>query len=74
MTSVMVFYGRQEPVVLNNVGDVACQLEPLFGRAAKIIFCLGIFAGALSSFLVNAIIGGTVFSDSLGKGCRLESI
>jgi len=74
MTSVMVFYGRQEPVVLNNVGDVARQLEPLFGRASKIIFCLGIFSGALSSFLVNAIIGGTVLSDSLGKGCRLDSI
>lgn len=74
MTSVMVFYGRQEPVVLNNVGDVARQLEPLFGRGAKICFCLGIFAGALSSFLVNAIIGGTVLADSLGKGCRLDSI
>jgi len=28
---------------------------------------------AISSFLVNAMIGGTVMSDSLGKGCRLSS-
>jgi len=71
MTATRVFYGRPEPVVLGNVGEVAVQLQPLFGPWAKVIFCLGIFAGAFSSFLVNALIGGTVFSDSLGKGSRL---
>lgn len=72
LTSWRVFYGNPEPVTLSSVGDVARQLEPLFGPAAKIIFCLGILAGALSSFLVNALIGGTVMSDSLGKGAKLE--
>jgi len=43
----------------------------LFGSWAKVVFCLGIFAGAFSSFLVNALVGGTVLSDSLGKGSRL---
>ncbi|MGY8689945.1 MAG: NRAMP family divalent metal transporter, partial [Verrucomicrobiales bacterium] len=57
MTATRVFYGRPEPIVLSNVGDVARQLQPLFGSWAKIVFCLGIFAGALSSFLVNALIG-----------------
>ncbi len=71
MTATRVFYGRPDPVALGNVGDVARQLQPLFGSWAKIIFCLGIFAGALSSFLVNALIGGTVMSDALGKGSRL---
>ncbi|MGB7344593.1 MAG: divalent metal cation transporter [Pirellulaceae bacterium] len=71
LTSWRVFYGRAEPVTLASVGDVAKQLEPLFGSAAKIIFCLGILAGGLSSFLVNALIGGTVMSDSLGKGSKL---
>ena len=73
MTATRVFYGRPEPVVLGNVGDVARQLQPLFGSWAKIIFCLGIFAGAFSSFLVNALVGGTVMSDALGKGSRLEN-
>ena len=71
MTATRVFYGRPEPTTLGNVGDVARQLQPLFGSWAKIIFCLGIFAGALSSFLVNALIGGTVMSDALGRGSRL---
>ncbi len=72
MTATRIFHGRPDPVVLSSAGDVARQLEPLFGSWAKIIFCLGIFAGALSSFLVNALVGGTVMSDALGKGSRLE--
>ena len=72
LTSVRVFYGRPDPITLGSVGDVALQLEPLFGSWAKIIFCIGIFAGAFSSFLVNAMIGGTVMSDSLGRGARLD--
>ena len=72
LTSWRVFYGQPAAANLANLSDVARQLEPLFGRSAKIIFCVGIFAGALSSFLVNALIGGTVMSDSLGKGSRLE--
>lgn len=71
MTSAMMFHGRAEPVVLQSVGDVARQLEPLFGKWAKYVFSLGIMAGAFSSFLVNAMVGGTILSDSLGKGWRL---
>ncbi|MFT5497015.1 MAG: manganese transport protein [Kiritimatiellia bacterium] len=72
LTSWRVFYGHPVLATLASVGDVARQLEPAFGPSAKIIFCLGILAGALSSFLVNALIGGTVMSDALGKGSRLE--
>jgi manganese transport protein len=72
LTSWRVFYGNPEPVTLASVGDVARQLEPSFGASGKIIFCMGILAGALSSFLVNALIGGTVMSDSIGKGARLQ--
>jgi Mn2+/Fe2+ NRAMP family transporter len=72
LTSWNVFYGRSEPVELKSVGDVAKQLEPLFGPAAKVIFCCGILAGGLSSFLVNALIGGTVMSDAMGKGASLR--
>lgn len=72
LTSWRVFYGHPNPVELSSVADVAHQLSPLFGAAAKLIFCLGILAGALSSFLVNALIGGTIMSDSLGKGASLR--
>lgn len=71
LTSWRVFYGHPNPVSLSTVGDVARQLEPSFGATAKIIFCSGILAGALSSFLVNALIGGTIMSDSIGKGSKL---
>ena len=47
-------------------------MEPLFGSFAKGIFCIGILAWAKSSFLVNAIIGGTVMSDAIGKGSNLS--
>lgn len=72
LTSWRTFYGYPTAVTLASVGDVARQLEPLFGPGAKIIFSSGILAGALSSFLVNALIGGTVMSDALGKGSKLK--
>ncbi|MEM7699483.1 MAG: divalent metal cation transporter, partial [Verrucomicrobiota bacterium] len=72
LTATRVFYGRPDPVTLAQVDDVARQLEPLFGQWAVLIFCLGIVAGALSSFLVNTIIGGTVMADSSGQGHRLS--
>ncbi len=72
LTAWRTFYGHPAAMALSSVGDVARQLEPLFGTSAKWIFCLGILAGGVSSFLVNAIIGGTVMSDSLGKGWKLS--
>ena len=72
LTSMRVFYGRPDSLSLTSVDQVARQLEPLFGSWATIIFSLGILAAAFSSFLVNAMIGGTVMSDSLGKGSRLS--
>jgi len=72
LTAWRTFYGNPAAPALGSVGDVARQLEPLFGPLAKGIFCAGILAGGLSSFLVNALIGGTVMSDSVGKGSRLS--
>ncbi|MEC9093302.1 MAG: divalent metal cation transporter [Planctomycetota bacterium] len=70
LASWRVFYGQE--ISLKTVDQIARQLEPSFGSASKMIFCIGILAGALSSFMVNAIIGGTVLSDSMGKGSRLK--
>lgn len=62
VTSAAVLQGAS----LTNITDVAKQLEPLIGPQAKVMFCIGLSAGAFSSLLVNALIGGTALSDSLG--------
>lgn len=72
VTSAAVLHGKVEPSELNSAADVAQQLKPLFGRGAEILFCLGIFAGAFSSFLVNAMIGGAMLSDGLGLGGKMD--
>ncbi|MEW4452963.1 divalent metal cation transporter [Bremerella sp. JC817] len=68
ITSAAVLKGTQ----LSSITDVAMQLEPLIGPRAKIMFCLGISAGAFSSLLVNALIGGTALSDSLGYSASVS--
>ena len=70
-SSWRIFYGTPQAAQLGGIADIARQLEPVFGAWARIIFSLGILAGALSSFLVNSMVGGTVLSDGLGKGSRL---
>jgi manganese transport protein len=72
-TSASVLAGRVDPGQLKSAADVARQLEPLFGAASKWLFCIGIFAGALSSFLVNSMIGGTLLADGLGFDAALDS-
>ena len=59
---------------LSSVGDVAQQLKPLFGQKGQLLFCLGLFSAAYSSFLVNSMIGGFILSDGLGLGCKPTDI
>jgi len=53
-------------VPLEGLGDIAQQLKPLLDSKATIMFGMGILAGAGSSLLVNALIGGTALADGLG--------
>jgi len=53
---------------LKGVGDVGNALKPLFGDKGQILFCIGLFSAAYSSFIVNSMIGGFILSDSLGLG------
>ena len=69
-TAGSVLRGHQ----LHTVADVAAQLEPLFGRAGQAIFCLGLFAAAYSSFLVNSLIGGYILADGLGWATRQDAL
>ncbi|MFK7768169.1 MAG: NRAMP family divalent metal transporter [Mariniblastus sp.] len=73
-TASTVLMGRVDPGELKSAGDVAIQLEPMFGPAAKWLFCIGILAGAISSFLVNSILGGTFLADGVGKDSSLDSL
>ena len=72
VTSAAVLHGQVASADLKNVSDVARQLEPLFGAGAKLLFCIGIFAGAISSFLVNSMIGGTLLADGVGWNTRID--
>jgi Mn2+/Fe2+ NRAMP family transporter len=72
VTAAAVLHENQDVRSLQSAADVARQLQPLFGTFATGLFCMGIFAGAFSSFLVNAMIGGTVLSDGLGKGGQMD--
>jgi manganese transport protein len=61
-------------IEVRNAGDMALQLEPLLGRSAKWLFCLGLWGASFSSFLGNAICGGTLLADGLGLGHRVGSM
>lgn len=71
-TSAAAFHGKVEAGSLASIGDVARQLEPLFRGWSRLIFGIGVLAGALSSFLVNAMVGGLLLSDGLGLGHRID--
>lgn len=73
ITAAAVFHSRTEPVSLDSAADIARQLQPLFGSGARLLFSLGLFAAAFSSFLMNAIIGGHILADGLGLGPAMES-
>lgn len=60
-------------VSLSNPVEIAKALEPTFGQTGKLIFCLGLFSAAYSSFLVNSMIGGFILSDGLSLGCAATS-
>ena len=50
------------------------QLEKGFGaNFARLIFSVGFFCAAFSSFITNSVIGGVLLNDGLGLGGKLES-
>jgi manganese transport protein len=59
-----------QPVTLSDPVAVADALEPTFGTRGRVIFCLGLFSAAYSSFLVNSMIGGFIASDGFGLGSQ----
>jgi manganese transport protein len=71
-TSAAVLHPRG--LTVKSAADMAVQLETLFGAAARVVFCVGFAAAAFSSFLVNAMIGGTLLADGLGLSDDVNSM
>lgn len=55
-----------------DIGDLALQLRPLLGPATHVLFCIGLLAVAMNPFVINAMIGGSILADGLGKPARLS--
>jgi len=70
MTAAAVLYPADGPV---DFKVMIGQLETAFGPYAKLVFSIGFFAAAFSSFITNALIGGVLLNDGLGLGGKLES-
>jgi manganese transport protein len=57
----------------NNIGVLATQLRPLLGPGAHTLFCIGLFAVAMNPFVINAMIGGSILADGIGKPAKLSA-
>ena len=56
----------------DNIGVLADSLRPLLGSLAHVFFCVGLFAVAMNPFLINAMIGGSILADGIGKPPKLS--
>ncbi|MFP4058486.1 MAG: Nramp family divalent metal transporter [Candidatus Brocadiia bacterium] len=70
-TSATVLHPRG--ATIDTAGDMAAQLQTFLGSAARVVFCIGFGCAAFSSFLVNAMIGGTLLADGLGLSDDINS-
>jgi len=68
MTSATVLLGQPA----NDISVLATQLRPLLGTTAHALFCVGLLAVAMNPFVINAMIGGSILADGLGKPARLS--
>jgi len=65
-----LYLGPGQIVKLADPVAIAVALEPTFGATGEMIFCVGLFSAAYSSFLVNSMIGGFILADGLGLGSK----
>ncbi len=56
----------------NDISALATQLRPLLGPAAHALFCFGLLVVAMNPFVINAMIGGSILADGLGKSPKLS--
>jgi manganese transport protein len=68
MTSGTVLRGQPA----NDISVLATQLRPLLRTTAHALFCVGLLAVAMNPFVINAMIGGSILADGIGKPARLS--
>jgi Mn2+/Fe2+ NRAMP family transporter len=68
MTSAAVLQGQPA----NDISVLATQLRPLLGTTTHVLFCVGLLAVATNPFVINAMIGGSILADGLGKPAGLS--
>ncbi len=68
ITTATVIPGQEA----KDIGVLAQSLQPLLHTTAYTIFCVGLFAVAMNPFLINAMIGGSILADGLGKPAKLS--
>jgi len=71
-TAAASLHGKIDAGEITDLSSLSASLAPTFGPQAAWVFAAGILAGAVSSFIGNALIGGTIMSDTLGKGASAE--
>lgn len=68
MTSGTILRGQPA----NDISVLASQLRPLLHAATHVLFCIGLLAVATNPFVINAMIGGSILADGLGKPAKLS--
>ena len=66
----VIFAGEGDPAF--SAHEMALQLEPVAGNGAFYLFTVGFFFAALSSLVVNALIGATLFVDGKGDNPSMD--
>jgi Mn2+/Fe2+ NRAMP family transporter len=69
MTSGTVLRGQPA----NDISVLATQLRPLLHAATHVLFCVGLLAVATNPFVINAMIGGSILADGIGKPAGLSN-
>lgn len=55
-----------------DISALAGQLNKFLGAFSHGLFCIGLLAVAMNPFVINAMIGGSILADGLGKPARLS--
>ncbi|MCP4259257.1 MAG: divalent metal cation transporter [Planctomycetes bacterium] len=69
MTSGTILRGQPA----NDISELATQLRPLLHAATHVLFCVGLLAVATNPFVINAMIGGSILADGIGKPAGLSN-
>jgi manganese transport protein len=59
-------------MAVEDIGVLAQSLQPLLRSTAHAFFCVGLLAVAMNPFLINAMIGGSILADGIGKPAKLS--